>query len=393
MGLREFTSVPPDPRDWGRWMRAQFITADSVAPNTITTNMIVDEQVTLAKLADLPGLSVMGRPVSSIGVPTAITAANDGEVLRRSGSSVGFFPLSLAGLTTTNLAEGANLYFTTERAQDAVAAALVDSSSIDFTYTDGSDQITAAVIPGGVNHNALLNYDANQHVDHTGVTLTAGNGLTGGGNIAASRSFEVGAGTGITVNADDVAINQGAALTWTAVQGFNRTFTSITDVAILLSSARPAIIFSETGVAANNGKWGFDCDATNINRSLFTDAGTDAAFEIVTRSGNTCTGIAWSATLCSNTGNFQLTAVGNKHLIKEGSNASMGAATLVAGTVTVNNTLVTANSRIFLTGQNSSGTHGELTISARSAGTSFTITSSLATDTRSVAWLIVEPAP
>jgi len=43
----------------------------------------------------------------------------------------------------------------------------------------------------------------------TGVTLTAGNGLTGGGDISASRSFAVGAGTGIVVNADDVAVDVG----------------------------------------------------------------------------------------------------------------------------------------------------------------------------------------
>lgn len=78
--------------------------------------------------------------------------------------------------------------------------------------------------------------------------------------------------------------------------------------------------------------------------------------------------------------------------IKEGSNAKMGANTLVAGTVTVSTTAVTANSRILLTGQNSSGTHGELTVSARTAGTSFTITSSNGADTRSVAWMLVEPA-
>ena len=37
--------------------------------------------------------------------------------------------------------------------------------------------------------------------------MTAGAGLTGGGAIDATRTFAVGAGTGITVNADDVAIN------------------------------------------------------------------------------------------------------------------------------------------------------------------------------------------
>lgn len=42
-------------------------------------------------------------------------------------------------------------------------------------------------------------------VQHT-LTLTAGAGLTGGGDLSANRTFAVGAGTGITVNADDVAL-------------------------------------------------------------------------------------------------------------------------------------------------------------------------------------------
>lgn len=91
-------------------------------------------------------------------------------------------------------------------------------------------------------------------------------------------------------------------------------------------------------------------------------------------------------------GNVNLSTAGSKHLIKEGTNASMGVSTLVGGAVVVGNTLVTASSRIFMTGQNSSGTAGELTISARTAGTSFTITSLNILDTRSIAWMIVEPA-
>ncbi len=38
-------------------------------------------------------------------------------------------------------------------------------------------------------------------------TLTAGAGLTGGGDLSADRTFDVGAGTGITVNADDVQLD------------------------------------------------------------------------------------------------------------------------------------------------------------------------------------------
>lgn len=78
--------------------------------------------------------------------------------------------------------------------------------------------------------------------------------------------------------------------------------------------------------------------------------------------------------------------------VKEGSNAKQGVSTLVAGTVTVSNTSVTASSRIFLTCQDpNGGVPGVEYISARTVGTDFTITSSAA-DTCIVAWQIFEPA-
>lgn len=91
-------------------------------------------------------------------------------------------------------------------------------------------------------------------------------------------------------------------------------------------------------------------------------------------------------------GDLVLNTVGRGVNIKEGTNARMGLATLVGGAVVVSTTKVTADSRIMLTGQNSSGTAGELTVSARTAGTSFTITSSSGTDTRDIAWVIFEPS-
>lgn len=77
----------------------------------------------------------------------------------------------------------------------------------------------------------------------------------------------------------------------------------------------------------------------------------------------------------------------------EGSDAKQGIATLVAGTVTVANASVTANSRIFLTGQDDNGgTPGWIRVSARNPGTDFTITSSDPADTSIVAYEIFEPA-
>jgi len=86
--------------------------------------------------------------------------------------------------------------------------------------------------------------------------------------------------------------------------------------------------------------------------------------------------------------------VGQGVAIKEGTNARLGTATLVAGTVTVANTSVTANTRIFCSIDSGTQTNaGFLRVSARVAGTSFTITSSNAGDTSGVSWLLIEPAP
>lgn len=78
--------------------------------------------------------------------------------------------------------------------------------------------------------------------------------------------------------------------------------------------------------------------------------------------------------------------------IKEGTNARMGTTALTLGSATVSNTSITANTRVFLTSQEDGGTPGWLRVSARTAGTDFTITSSSGTDTSTVAWLLIEPA-
>lgn len=80
--------------------------------------------------------------------------------------------------------------------------------------------------------------------------------------------------------------------------------------------------------------------------------------------------------------------------VKEGANACQGAATLVAGTVTVATNKVTATSRIQLTPQSLGTVASPKTVgvTARTAGVSFTITSADPTDTSVVAWEIFEPA-
>lgn len=88
---------------------------------------------------------------------------------------------------------------------------------------------------------------------------------------------------------------------------------------------------------------------------------------------------------------FRSRADGMLRVPTDGTNRPAGTGVLVAGVTTISTNKVTTNSMIFLTGQNSSGTAGELTISSRTAGASFDISSTSATDTRTVAWCIIEP--
>ena len=72
-------------------------------------------------------------------------------------------------------------------------------------------------------HDNLSGFVANEHIDHSGVSISAGDGLTGGGTIASSRTINVVGGDGITANANDVAI--------TAAQ---TTITSVLNAALVL---------------------------------------------------------------------------------------------------------------------------------------------------------------
>ncbi|MET8765461.1 glycosyl hydrolase family 28-related protein [Streptomyces sp. NPDC004658] len=91
-------------------------------------------------------------------------------------------------------------------------------------------------------------------------------------------------------------------------------------------------------------------------------------------------------------GDASVVLAGRSVVPSGGAGARMGTAVLAAGTVTVNTTAVTANSVIVLTIQTPGGTVGAPYVNARTAGTSFTIKSTSASDTSTVGWRILDPS-
>ena len=91
------------------------------------------------------------------------------------------------------------------------------------------------------------------------------------------------------------------------------------------------------------------------------------------------------------TGNVNLTTAGNKIKIATGSNASLGTATLVGGTVTVSTTAVATGSKIFVSRNTVGGTTGNLSTPDASIvnGTSFVINSTSGSETSTINWWII----
>jgi hypothetical protein len=143
--------------------------------------------------------------------------------------------------------------------------------------------------------------------------------------------------------------------------------------------------------------YGLQAAGTQTNTTFFanTVTGSTAAFNHLSGSGYSLAG-PFNADFSGfpggvEFGNVDGEVAGAGLRVKEGKNCKQGTAVLVAGTVTVAYTAVTASSRIFLTSQADGGTPGFLRVSARTPGTSFTITSSSRTDTSTVAYEIFEP--
>ena len=74
------------------------VTTAKIADSNVTTVKIAPNAVDNTKLRDSAGLSVIGRTDSTTGDPADIVAGIDGQVLRRSGTSVGFGTVGTAGI-------------------------------------------------------------------------------------------------------------------------------------------------------------------------------------------------------------------------------------------------------------------------------------------------------
>lgn len=157
----------------------QILRANSSTPTLLEWASISGTGTVTSVNSTVPAeFSVSGVPITSAGT-IAITSNN------QSANTVWAGPTS-GGATAPA--------FRALVAADLPAGSLVgvtDTASIDLTITGNS--LSGVVLPAGVNHNALANYVASQHVDHAAVAIatSATSGLAGGGDIQLTRNIVV----------------------------------------------------------------------------------------------------------------------------------------------------------------------------------------------------------
>lgn len=99
----------------------------------------------------------------------------------------------------------------------------IEGDGIDIDWSDVSDGSDSDPydLTFTVDHDAASNFVANEHINHTSVTLTAGSGLAGGGDISSNRTFNALTATtsvsGITILTNTIDDTETKALTPKAV--------------------------------------------------------------------------------------------------------------------------------------------------------------------------------
>jgi hypothetical protein len=335
------------------------------------------------------------------------------------GIAVGADTVSLSHLGLENLTDpGADRIFFWDESANA-SAWLEVSTATGITISGTTLQL--ASIP-------------NSSLANSSVTYTAGAGLTGGGTVAlgGSATLTVGAGTGITVNADDVQLKNAGALTnntvvkWTTASGqlansiitddgstvtiggnltVNGTTTTINSTIVSIADNMMQYASGNVANSVDIGFFGNYVNSGTKYASFFYDASASSASEATftlghatTAPGNTVTDFTLGRLVANITGNITGNADTATKLATARTISITGDATWQVtfdGSANVTSALTLANSGVTAAQYGSASSVAQVTFDAKGRATSassvaIAITASQVTDFTSAVQAIID---
>ncbi len=164
------------------------VQAAQINADAVTTVKILNSNVTHEKIENSAANSVLGRSTNSSGVVADISTSTNGEVLRLSGTTLGFGKVGTLGL-----------------ANDAVTNAILDS-------TDGSEAVSTDTIQDGAVTALKLATDAvtTDKIDDDNVTLAKLAHTSAGFTILAKADTGAGALAELAAGNDSVLRRDGS---------------------------------------------------------------------------------------------------------------------------------------------------------------------------------------
>lgn len=327
-----------------------------------------------------------------------------GGLLTNSGVNDG------TGDTVLTVGANGNALIANSAAANGIQWAAPIVATTPFTFTLATRTLTIATATNSV---AGVMSAADHALLHNALTIGTANGLSLSTQVL-SLAAATDSVTGALTAADHTTYTGYAASIALKANLASPTFTGTPSLPTGTMGVTQAAGNSTTALATTAFVTTADNLKANLASPTFTGTPTlpTGTIGVTQAAGNSTTALATTAFVTtadnlkaplasptftgdvnSSTGNVLISTIGKGLQVKTGANAKIGTAVLVAGTVTVANTSVTANSRIFLTSNVDGGTVGFLRVSAKTAATSFVITSSSVLDTSTVAWMIVESIP
>jgi hypothetical protein len=228
-------------------MTAPYVLDNSTLEVALNIIQIKDNGVTNAKLAGMPALSVKANATNASANPTDVVAANDGEVLLRSGTALAFGQIVAAGIstdavTTPKIQNGAvtsvklagiNLVTSAAVSGTLSGAGSTQIASVSFTTQNSNRAVLIGLQCGSTASPAYLNFDDNTgaatmyidfRVDGSSVAAVAAQMIhTGAGYIlrlpptAFSHLIQLSAGAA-TVSVNAVCSGASCIIDWSNIQ-------------------------------------------------------------------------------------------------------------------------------------------------------------------------------